>query len=307
MEDITQQEICEEFGVEAVEEQPEAQEGPESAPEGAEGQEPQQGDVEKPEGTGEGPEEGGADDWQSRQEMPLEERHRQAAARRAREEQDREAAAQARVDKAYADMFAGQVNPYTGKPILTEADFQSYQSERDRRQQAAQLEKAGIDPGTIRGIVNQELAPLQERIQQAEMAAMREKARAVNARAQESIQTALKNISAMDPAVQTLEDIAALPTAGRVNDLVQKGVGLEDAFYLANRKAIDARKAAAAKAAALNGAASRQHLNPLPVGSGVTPVEVPADQAEMFREMMPGATDEEIRTAYAGYLKDMGK
>ena len=136
---------------------------------------------------------------------------------------------------------------------------------------------------------------------------MREKARAVNARAQESIQTSLKNISAMDPTIQTLDDIAALPTAGRFNDLVQKGVGLEDAFYLANRKAIDARKAAAARTAALNGAASRRHLNPVPAGSGMTPVEVPADQAEMFRELMPGATDEEIRTAYAGYLKDMGK
>ena len=135
---------------------------------------------------------------------------------------------------------------------------------------------------------------------------MQEKARAVNARAQEAIQTSLKNISAMDPSVKSLEDIAALPTAARFNDLVQKGIGLEDAFYLANRQAIDTRRAAAAKAAALNGAANRRHLDPVPAGSGKAPVEVPADQAEMFREMMPGATDEEIRTAYAGYLKDMG-
>lgn len=304
MEDITQQEINEAFGVETMEEQPEAQEGPESAQEGAEGQEPQ-GGVEEPGGAGEGPEEGGADDWQSRQEMPLEERHRQAAARRAREEQAREAAAQARVDKAYADMFAGQVNPYTGKPILTEADFQAYQSERDRRQQAAQLEKAGIDPSTIRGIVNQELAPLQQRVQQAEMAAMREKARAVNARAQESIQTSLKNISAMDPTIQTLDDIAALPTAGRFNDLVQKGVGLEDAFYLANRKAIDARKAAAARTAALNGAASRRHLDPVGAGSGQEVVTAPEEQREAYREMFPDATDAEIDAAYKKFLKDL--
>ena len=36
-------------------------------------------------------------------------------------------------------------------------------------------------------------------------------------------------------------------------------------------------------------------------------VEVPADMAESYREMMPGATDAEIRTAYAGYLKSIGK
>lgn len=239
-------------------------------------------------------------------EMSPEERHRQAAARRARENQAREAATQARVDKVFADMFAGQVNPYTGKPILSEADFQAYQAEKARRQQAAQLEKAGIEPDTIRDIVDQQLAPLQQRLRQAELSAMQEKARAVNARAQEAIRTSLKNISAMDPGVKTLEDIAALPTAGRFNELVQKGIGLEDAFYLANRQAIDTRRAAAAKAAALNGASNRRHLDPVPTGSGKQTVEVPAEQAEMFREMMPGATDEEIRTAYAGYLKDMG-
>lgn len=37
------------------------------------------------------------------------------------------------------------------------------------------------------------------------------------------------------------------------------------------------------------------------------PWEVPADMAESYREMMPGATDAEIRTAYARYLKSIGK
>ncbi|WP_298022207.1 hypothetical protein [uncultured Dysosmobacter sp.] len=301
MEDITQQEINEVFGVEGTESQ---QEGSESVRE-TEAQEPVQEGAEAPQEAKESLEASETDVRQVRQEMPAEERHRQAAARRAREEQARAEAEQARRDQIYADLFAGQADPYTGKPILTEADFRAYQSERDRRRQTAQLEKAGIDPGAIKGIVSQELAPIQERLQRAEMAAMQEKARAVNARAEESIRVSLKNISAMDPSVKSLEDIAALPTAARFNELVQKGVGLEDAFYLANRKAIDERKAAAVKAAALNGAVSRKHLDPVGAGGSQEAVEVPAEQRAAYREMFPDATDAEIDAAYRKFLKDL--
>jgi len=305
--EFSEQEIAEEFGVELPQQEEEVQKSQQEGEAGtSEGQE--QPATEEPEG-GQDPEsqEPGVQAPEALPEMSAEERHRQAAARRAREEQARVAAEQARVDKIYADMFAGQVSPYTGRPITTEAEYRAYLAERDRRQQAEQLQKAGIDPAAIRGIVDQELAPMREKLRQAELAAMQERARAVNAKAQEAISASLRNISAMDPSVKSLEDIAALPTAPRFNELVQRGVGLEDAFYLANRQAIDTRRAAAAKAAALNGAANRRHLDPVQAGSGKLPVEVPAEQAELFREMMPNASDEEIRTAYAAYLKDLGK
>ena len=142
-------------------------------------------------------------------------------------------------------------------------------------------------------------------LRQAQMQAAQEKARAVNQKAEMSIQTALRNISAVDPDVKTLDDIAKMPTAAKFNDLVQKGVGLEDAFYLANRQAIDAKRTAAAKAAALNGAASRQHLNPVPNGGGELPVEVPRGVVDAYRAMMPDATDAEIRKAYAEEMKSL--
>ena len=72
-----------------------------------------------------------------------EERSRQAYGRRARErEAERQAltaAAQARVDAVYADLFAGQTNPYTGQPIRTEADFRAYQEAKARQEREEQM------------------------------------------------------------------------------------------------------------------------------------------------------------------------
>lgn len=318
MEYPTEQEYAEAFGVE-VEESENGPEGAQGTSEGPEGQ----GDGQRPENGSEGNGEAGngqnqpsgtetgrigsgngqQDDTAQPPVMSPDERHRQAAARRAREEQARAAAEQARVDKVFADMFAGQTNPFTGRPITTEAEYREYQAERSRRQQTAQLQKAGIDPQTIRGIVDQQLAPMQQRLQAAELAAIQERARTAKDRAQEAISAALKNISRLDPSVKSMDDIAQMPTASHFNALVQKGIGLEDAFYLANRQAIEDRKIAAARTAALNGAANRQHLNPVGASSAKQPVEVPPKMAEIYREFNPGATDEEIRKAYEAELK----
>lgn len=306
--EISEQEIAEEFGVELPQQEEEAQEGQQEPPQ-EDGGEPENGPgTQEPEGQEpEGAEAPETQDPAAPPEMSAGEWRQWAAAQRARAEQDWAAAEQARRDQLFTELFAGQVSPYTGRPITTEAEYRAWRAQRDRAQQTEQLQKAGIDPASIKGIVDRELAPMREKLQQAELAAMQERARAVNAKAQEAISASLRNISAMDPSVKSLEDIAALPTAPRFNELVQKGVGLEDAFYLANRQAIDTRRAAAAKAAALNGAANRRHLDPVRDGSGKLPVEVPAEQAELFREMMPNASDEEIRTAYAAYLKDIKK
>lgn len=242
-----------------------------------------------------------------RQEMTPEERHRQAEARRAREEQERALAEQRRVDKVYADMFAGQVNPYTGKPITTEAEFRAYQAEKASREQAQQLRQAGIRPETIQSIVDQQLGPIKEQLMRANMQAAQERARAVNEQAQEAIGAFVKGLSAEWPEIKSMDDIAAMPTAEEFNRLVQLGNSLEDAFYLANRKEIESRKIAAAKTAAIHGAAGKSHLDPLPAGGGSEPLEVPVAMRDAYREMMPNATDAEIRKAYAKYLKDIKK
>lgn len=244
---------------------------------------------------------GGAQAEAEGREMPAEERHRQAAARRAREEEARQAAEQARVDAIYQEMFQGQTNPFTGRPIQGEADYRDYQAKMEERRQQDQLEQAGIDPGTIQSMVQRQMEPLQRQVDYYQMREAQAQAAAVNQRAEAAIRQSLRNISAQMPEVQTLEDLAALPTAPAFNDMVQRGYSLEDAFYLANREALNTRAAKAARAAERNGAASKRHLST--GAGGDLPMDVPREAVQMYREFMPGATDEEIRAAYKAEMK----
>lgn len=240
-------------------------------------------------------------------EMSREERHRQAEARRARERADMEQAArqaaQARVDEAYRTMFAGQTNPYTGRPIQSEADYQAWQREKQRRDSAEQLRAAGIDPSVLTGAVAEQVQPLRQELEMARMETMRERARRAQETAQATIREQLGLISRLDPSVKTMEDIAAMPTAEAFRGYVAKGLGLEEAFYMANRRAIEERKLTAARAAGVSSAASKGHLAPVGGGGQAEGVEVPAEQKLLYRELMPDATDAEILAAYKQYLK----
>lgn len=291
----------------------ETQEGPETGADtrdGPEGrQEPQEG-PEGGQGTGDTEEGGGAQGGaEQRREMPPEERHRQAEARRAREragmERAAQEAAQARVDEAYRTMFAGQTNPYTGQPIRSEADYRAWQAEKQRRDSEEQLRAAGIDPATIQGAVDRQVQPLRQELEMARMETMRERARRAQDAAQVTIRQQLDLIARLDPSVKSMEDIAAMPTAEAFRGYVAKGLGLEEAFYMANRKAIEERKLTAARAAGVSAAASKGHLAPVGGGGQAETVEVPAEQRALYRELMPEATDAEILAAYKQYLKGM--
>lgn len=289
----------------------EPQEGPETGTDTQDGPESRQEPQEGPEGgqgTG-GTEEGGEaqECTRERREMPPEERHRQAEARRAREragmERAAQEAAQARVDEAYRTMFAGQTNPYTGQPIRSEADYRAWQTEKQRRDSEEQLRAAGIDPQTLQGAVDRQVQPLRQELEMARMATMRERARRAQDAAQVTIREQLDLIARLDPSVKSMEDIAAMPTAEAFRGYVAKGLGLEEAFYMANRKAIEERKLTAARAAGISAAASKGHLAPLGGGGQAETVEVPAEQRALYRELMPEATDAEILAAYKQYLK----
>ena len=242
------------------------------------------------------------------QEQDAETRRRQAYGRRQREEEARrqasEAAAQARVDRIYADMFQGQNNPYTGQPIRSEADYRAYQEADRQARRTAQLQQAGIDPDTVRGMVDEAVRPLRQQVQRQELTAIQEQARAVNDRAQETIRQGVESIRQMYGAeVGSLEDIAAMPTGPQFNAYVQKGLSLEEAYYLANRKDIDTRRLSAARQAGINRASGKGHLAGMPAAAGEAPYQPTAEEKAAYREFLPDATDAEIAAAYGAYRK----
>ena len=237
-----------------------------------------------------------------------EERHRQAALRRAREQQEWQSKTQQAVDAAYAKLLGGQINPFTGKPITTQAEYEAYEAMKAQQNTNSALQKAGIDPKLIQQMVQQEVAPMKQQMRAEQAQRYEAQAADYNRRMEEAKEAAAKSIAALyDPSIKSFDDILAMPTVGKFNDLLQKGNSFEDSFYLANREAIDKRRAAAAYRKGADAGANRQHLSPTPAASGAEPVIVPADVARMYREVTPGMTDAEMAADYAGYLKTLKK
>ena len=305
--ELTQEEYARAFGVE--DDMPAADADTDTGNTGAEQnvQEPESAPA--PDGNGEGGME--ADPATAEdpvQEQDAETRRRQAYGRRQREEaarrQAQEAAAQARVDRIYADMFQGQNNPYTGQPIRSEADYRAYQEADRQARRTAQLQQAGIDPETVRGMVDEAVRPLRQQVRRQELSAIQEQARSVNARAQETIRQGVETIRQLYGAeVGSVEDIAAMPTGPQFRAYVQKGLSIEEAYYLANRRDIDARRLGAARQAGINRASGKGHLAGMPAAAGDAPYQPTAAEKEAYRAFLPEATDAEIAKAYGAYRK----
>lgn len=283
----------------------------EAAPvENAEGTPMDEGGAEGAEGGAEPAESAPAEEGTGteKQVQSAEERHRQAALRRAREKQEWQDKTQQAVDAAYAKLLGGQINPFTGKPITTQAEYEAYEAMKAQQSTNNALQKAGIDPSLIQQMVQQEVAPMKQQMRAEQAQRYEAQAAEYNRRMEEAKEAAAKSIAALyDPSIQSFDDILAMPTVGKFNDLLQKGNSFEESFYLANREAIDKRRAAAAYQKGVAAGASKQHLSPAPAASGAEPVIVPADVARSYREVTPGMTDAEIAKEYAAYLKCIRK
>ena len=96
------------------------------------------------------------------------------------------------MDAVYADLFAGQTNPYTGRPIRTEADFRAYQEAKARQEREEQMLSAGVDPAALQGMVDDAVKPLREQVQRQRLEGMSAEARNVTAQAQAAIRQALR-------------------------------------------------------------------------------------------------------------------
>lgn len=208
------------------------------------------------------------------------------------------------VDAGYAAAFSGRLNPYTNRPILTEADYRNYQAalKADQRQrQMEKLRQAGIDPEVIQGMVSEHPAvrQAQEAVQQAEAA----QRAAMETRARAWYSEQVRAISALDPEIQTMEDLAGKRPEQypQLMELVGRGVSLADAYKALNFEALAGRRAAAAKQATMNLAAGKAHLEPAAMKARAG-IEVPVDVREQFRDLMPGISDEEIGRQYADFL-----
>lgn len=238
----------------------------------------------------------GGDEQNQQEQQPWKNQYnaQQAAQRRRQEEAQR---VQRERDAVFAQIYHGQINPYTNKPIQSEKDYQQYVQQYTQDQ----LQQAGVDQSVVQQAVNAD-----PRVQQA--AAIIQQQQAMAAQQAQQAQTqqfhaSLQAIQQLDPTVKGFEDIINNPHFAEIEQRWQKGYSLEDAYYLANRIELSQKKQAAAKQQVINQATGKKHLKPTGNNGTGDDVQVPADVMAMYREMNPKATEAEIRKNYAKFMK----
>lgn len=191
-------------------------------------------------------------------------------------------------------------NPYTKEPIKNKADYDAYRAKVDEDRRAKLLKKAGMS--------EEEFAKLAA--EQPEIKAQLEEAReAKRQAAAAAMNEQLRQIHELDPAINTVEDLAKMPNYAEFYRFVkQNRLSLVEAYRLANMERLSERAAAATKQAAINAAQSKAHLEATKSrGKGGDMPVMPAEVREYYRAINPNATEAEIRADYASYLKKISK
>ncbi|HNX81728.1 MAG TPA: hypothetical protein PKL77_06235 [Candidatus Omnitrophota bacterium] len=197
-------------------------------------------------------------------------------------------------DKTVADM--GILDPYSGKAITTKAQYDAYKARRDSEVAAKELTKAGISAEAINSIIDSHPAVVKAKQAAADMEAAKQRANAESAKA--SLETQMKEISALDPSIKTIDDVAALPCWGSIKNFIGKGLTLTEAFKQANFDNLVSKSASAAKQSTYNSVTGKDHLTSS-ASRGQGEVTVPKGVMNQYRAMFPDMTAEQIRADYA--------
>ena len=227
-----------------------------------------------------------------------EENARYAAARR-KAEQERDAAieraradAKAEAQRVLDDAFRGSglVNPYTKQPITSKAEFDAYKQAFEQDQRAKLLKRSGMNEAQFDAFIQS--IPEVRRAKEAETAANR-------ARAEMKVEAQMAEIRKLNPNIQTVRDLAGMETYPKLYEMVQRGYDLADAYRLANFTELSKREAGAARQSAINAVKSKNHLAPVAERSGTAEIVVPEETRQLYRQLNPGVSDDEIKRHYA--------
>ena len=219
---------------------------------------------------------------------------------RTREQIAREIRARAakQLDESIAAL--GLTNPYTKEPIKDKAGYDAYRAKLDEDRRAKLLKKSGMS--------EEEFVKLAA--EQPEIKAQLEEAReAKRQAAAAAMNEQLRQIHELEPAINTVEDLAKMPNYAEFYRFVkQNRLSLVEAYKLTNMERLSERAAAATKQAAINAAQSKAHLEATKArGKGGDVTVVPNDVREYYRMINPKASEAEVKADYAKYLKNLSK
>ena len=192
---------------------------------------------------------------------------------------------QAEQDALVARIYRGQTNPYTGRPIQSVKDLNEY----EQQYQADQMRQAGIDPGVLNQMIEQNPA-----VQQA---------KAMTARMQQEegdrwLHAQVEEIGKIDPSIKSFADLTKTPTFPQFDAMVRRGYSLVDAYKAANFDRLTGKKAAAAKQQAMNQVNGKSHLNATKSGGEGEDISIPDEEMAYFRSFFPDLSKKQIMEKY---------
>ena len=214
-----------------------------------------------------------------------------AAARRAAEEQLKGYQQQQQMlDAEFERRFAGYTNPITGKPVKTSQDYLEALDAQQRLETNRKLEESGISPEIIENAINNNpvVKQAQEILQRNQME-----------QAERSLQNDIAEITKLDASIKSVDDLGKQPYAQDLVRLVNSGLGLLDAYKLANFDALVSRKSEASKQAAINQAKGKSHLSTTDgVSTSDELMDIPEKDIAKWRAFFPDASLKELKEKY---------
>lgn len=202
-----------------------------------------------------------------------------------------EAETQKRVDASIARQFEGILNPYTNKPILTEADLTAYRSAFAAEEQRQQLEEMGVSKEVLDSYIQNHPA-----MQQAQQVIHQQEQQAANDFMAKEFEAMKKEFP--DCGLESPQQLNETEAGRRALQMWANapGITLADAYAATHRRELSKKQSAAAKQAAMNEMNSKGHLRQTK-GSNAKG-DVPEEIRREYKIYFPNATDAEIAEMY---------
>lgn len=216
----------------------------------------------------------------------------------ARQRSEREA--QQRVDRQFAQRFAGYKNPETGADIHTMQDYFDAMDAQNRIARQKAIEQATANQTAEQRAVLQRL--IDNDPEKAQLKAEMEelKAARVNDEAQAAFNADFAALQKIEPSLKTTADLSKLENFDKMVELVQRnGLDMVTAYKALNYGKAVQSGTEAGKQAAINAARGKNHLSAH--GGQAQPGNQKVMSDSMLRnarEMFPDKTDAEIQKLY---------
>lgn len=199
---------------------------------------------------------------------------------------DVDAVVQQRIDAAIARQFGGMTNPYTGRPITTEAELAAYQQAFAAEEQERRLRESGID----RNILNDAISghPI---VQQANAMLHEQQQRQANDFMAQEFAALLQEFP--DCGLKEARELMNTPEGMETLRLWQSGpISLKTAYAATHLNEIKAKQSKAVRQGVMNEVNGRAHLRQTNNG-GQAGAEMPAETMEEYRTFGIGKDDAE--------------